>query len=73
MDVESIEGDDVVVDYNRTIHHTDRVLEALYNTVKDDKSSVIAYFSDHGEIIGKGHGFLDEGTEWFEIQMITIY
>lgn len=73
VDVESIEGDGVIVDYNRTIHHTDRVLEALYNTVKDDKSSVIAYFSDHGEIIGKGHGFLEEGTEQFEIPMITIH
>ncbi len=71
-DVEAIVGDGMVVDYDRTIHHTDRVLESVYNTIKDDESSVMLYFSDHGEIVGKGHGFLNEGAEQFEIPFVTF-
>ncbi|NDW08815.1 sulfatase-like hydrolase/transferase [Dysgonomonas sp. 520] len=58
IDKNSIPGDDIVADYDRSIHHTDRVFREIYGVMKDDlSSSVIYYISDHGEVIGKGHAF----------------
>lgn len=59
--------------YDRTIHYTDRVLKEVYEySLKKDKHSLIYYFSDHGESIGKGHGFMNEGIEQFEIPLVVI-
>jgi len=55
IDRMSIEGEGITVDYDRSIHHTDRVLMELYNVMEKDTSAVLCYFSDHGEVIGKGH------------------
>lgn len=66
------------LDYDRSIHHTDRVIGLLYNTianrgeVKAISSSLVFYFSDHGEIINKGHGFLDKDMDQFMIPFIVI-
>ncbi|PXV63362.1 glucan phosphoethanolaminetransferase (alkaline phosphatase superfamily) [Dysgonomonas alginatilytica] len=61
--------------YDRSISHTDRVLEKLYNSVlnrNDSASALIYYYSDHGEIIHLGHGFLNHGIEQFLIPFIVI-
>jgi len=55
IDEKSIPGAGIVTDYDRSIHHTDRVLREIYRIMENDTSSVILYFSDHGEVIGKGH------------------
>lgn len=66
------------LDYDRTIHHTDRVIGLLYNTIvnkldtKVASSSLVFYFSDHGEIINKGHGFLDKDMDQFMIPFVVI-
>ena len=57
--------------YNRTIHHTDRFLRAMHQVVLRDSSSVMLYASDHGEIIGKGHG-MREGRAQIEIPMLAF-
>lgn len=58
VDIKSIQGENIVTQYIRTIHHTDRMLEKVYNIMANDSvPSAIFYYSDHGEIIGKGHGF----------------
>ncbi|MEM8107945.1 sulfatase-like hydrolase/transferase, partial [Morganella morganii subsp. sibonii] len=52
-------------DYDLTIRHTDNVIGRLYNevtSVTDDY--IFIYTSDHGEIVGKGHGF-SKGAEQF--------
>lgn len=64
--------------YDKSLHHTDRVLKTIYNTVfaKDTTSSkLLYYFSDHGEIINSGHGFResDKLMDQFRIPFITIY
>ncbi|PXV63358.1 glucan phosphoethanolaminetransferase (alkaline phosphatase superfamily) [Dysgonomonas alginatilytica] len=62
-----------VTKYDRTIHYTDRVLKEIYDySIKNDKQSIIYYFSDHGESIGKGHGLINEGIEQFEIPLVVI-
>lgn len=66
------------LDYDRSIHHTDRVIGLLYNTIvnkldpKTASSSLVFYFSDHGEIINKGHGFLDKDMDQFMIPFVVI-
>ncbi len=74
IDKQGIPGDDndVVVNYDRSIHHTDRMIQKIYQTVQQDKSYFILYFSDHGENIGLGHGFMGYGAHQFEIPYVTI-
>lgn len=63
------------IEYDRSIHHTDKVLKSLYdNFVReaDDISSLIFYFSDHGEIINKGHGFSEDNINQFLVPFVVI-
>lgn len=63
------------LDYDRTIHHTDRVLQLLNNIVEHtagESSGIIYYYSDHGEIINKGHGALERNMDQFLIPFIAI-
>lgn len=64
IDQKAITGQGVVTDYDRSIFHTDRVLKGIYSLMKTDSSAVALYFSDHGEVIGKGHsmGWLQDYT-----------
>lgn len=57
-------------DYDLTIRHTDNVIGRLYDEVTlvtDDY--IFIYTSDHGEIVGKGHGF-SKGAEQFLIPFL---
>ena len=61
------------VDYDRTIHHTDRVLREIYKIIEKDTSSIIYYISDHGECLKlKGHGFINGSISQFEVPMLFI-
>lgn len=57
-------------DYDLTIRHTDNVIARLYDevaSVTDDY--IFIYTSDHGEIVGKGHGF-SKGADQFLIPFL---
>lgn len=56
--------------YDRSIHHTDRVLREIYNILKDDKNSIAIYISDHGEIVGRGHGYMQQYKDQYSIPLI---
>lgn len=75
QDAEALPADpsisQTILDYNRTIHHTDRFLRKSHELIANDSSSVMIYFSDHGELIGKGHG-MNYGKSQIEIPMVTI-
>lgn len=58
-------------DYNRSIHHTDRFIKEMHEVMLQDSSSVMLYASDHGEIIGKGHG-MTEGTAQIRIPLMAF-
>lgn len=60
------------VNYDRSIHHTDRTLREITKIALQDSSSVIYYMSDHGEIINTGHGFIGQSVEQFHSPLITI-
>jgi glucan phosphoethanolaminetransferase (alkaline phosphatase superfamily) len=72
-DAEAIPGNKSLVnEYDRSIHHTDRVLRKIYNVMQQDSTAVFFYFSDHGEILGKGHGPWKNGRAQFDIPLLTI-
>lgn len=60
-----------VNDYNRTIHHTDRLIKEAHELMGEDQDAVLIYFSDHGEVVGKGHG-MSYGRNQIEIPLFTI-
>ena len=64
----------VLNDYLRCIHHTDRVIQAIYETmssVSDD--FVILYFSDHGESLARCHGYTgDDASKQLPIPLFCI-
>jgi len=71
-DKQALSDDYPASDYDRSIHHTDRFLKGFYELIKQDSSFVFIYLSDHGEIVNKGHGLLNEGAAQFEIPFVTI-
>ncbi|MEX6250088.1 phosphoethanolamine transferase [Providencia hangzhouensis] len=67
-DAEALKSDD----YDLTIHHTDRVINEIYQVAgRKTGSFVILYTSDHGEIVGEGHG-LRKGKEQYEIPLMAV-
>lgn len=60
------------LDYDRSIHHTDRTLKEITNIAFRDSSSIVYYISDHGEIINTGHGYVSQGVKQFHIPLVTI-
>jgi len=65
-------GSTLQTDYDRSIHHTDRVMREIYNVMQQDSTAVFFHFSDHGEILGKGHGPWKNGIAQYDIPLITI-
>ncbi|WP_179854731.1 sulfatase-like hydrolase/transferase, partial [Gilliamella sp. wkB171] len=61
-------------DYDRTIHHTDRVIKEIYTILKEKLDDfILIYTPDHGEIVNLGHGLLRKSKEFsnqFEIPLM---
>ena len=74
-DKKHIKGDDKISRFDRSIHHTDRVLKEIYHIMnQNDTSSVFYYVSDHGQSFEHlGHGFLDSNVSQFEVPMVVIH
>lgn len=83
FDAEAIPGgyaDTAVVDYDRSLYHTDRVLREIYKIASSKgQSSFIYYAPDHGEMVGMGiigvglgHGPWKDGKAQFEVPVIAI-
>lgn len=72
VDDDAIPGRELVDEYDKSIHHTDRVLRNIYNLAQQDSSYLIYYISDHGEIIGKAHGTLSGGIGQFEVPVVIL-
>ncbi|NDV79155.1 phosphoethanolamine transferase [Dysgonomonas sp. 511] len=72
-DAETISGNNTVTNqYDRSIHHTDRVLREIYQVMTQDSTALLLFFSDHGEIVGKGHGPWKDGVAQFDIPFVAI-
>lgn len=66
------DNEDPICQYDRSIHHTDRVLRGIAGYIEKEPSSCMVYFSDHGEKVGIGHGLMTIGKEQFEIPYLTV-
>ncbi len=72
----NVDSDDIIAlqnsdAYDRSIHHTDRIL----NTILEKANKLLVdyefiYVSDHGEIINKGHGFSTDNNEMYLVPLI---
>jgi len=61
------------LEYDRSIHHTDRLTRKIYNIMEQEDSSVLYYFSDHAELVENGgHGVLVMEQGLFDIPLVTI-
>ena len=61
------------LEYDRSIHHTDRLLRKIYNIMLQDNSSILYYFSDHAELVENGgHGVLVFDKGLFDVPLVTI-
>jgi len=50
---------DIEVSYLSSIHHTDSIVDSVFSYIDSTPDQDLAiYFSDHGEVIGKGHGLI---------------
>lgn len=71
-DAIAIPGKNRIDEYDRTIHYTDRFIGAMNNIAQNYKPSVVYYFSDHGEVVGKGHGMKHGGLVQFKVPILVF-
>jgi len=75
IDAHAITGaPSAILDYDRSLHHTDRLVASIYDFLHINSSNYVLFYSpDHGEIIGLGHGLTFGGTDQYEIPMMMKY
>jgi len=67
------EGNNKNVHYDRSIHHTDRVLREIYRIMKADTSAILYYISDHGQDLEMGgHSLINGSILQFDVPMFII-
>lgn len=64
----------IISSYDKSIHHTDRFLKALYEySLLNDEQSIIIYFSDHGADPHRDvHGLIGYVESEFEIPFVIL-
>lgn len=73
VDARCLENKDETVEYDRSIHHTDRVLRYIYKSVQNSHENVVMYyFSDHGEVINQGHAFVNRWKVQYKVPLVII-
>lgn len=61
------------LEYDRSIHHTDRLMQGIYGIMRQNDSSVLYYFSDHAELVENGgHGVLVFDQGLFNVPLVAI-
>lgn len=73
IDTKSLGSVGKTIDYDKSIHHTDRLLRMIYESLESiGDDFFIYYFSDHAEVINEGHGILNRGKDQYRIPLVTI-
>jgi glucan phosphoethanolaminetransferase (alkaline phosphatase superfamily) len=76
-DTKALGTSDEVADYNKTIHHTDRLLREIYRIAGTlDENVLLYYYSDHGEVVGEngaaGHGIPDRYKIQYHVPLVVM-
>ncbi|GAB6011631.1 sulfatase-like hydrolase/transferase [Viscerimonas tarda] len=72
-DTEALGSSGETIEYDKSIHHTDRVLKEIYNVTKSlDENALVYYYSDHGEVINVGHGILNKYKIQYRIPLVVM-
>lgn len=59
-------------DYDASVFNTDRFISQIIEQAdRSLKNYKLVYVSDHGEVIGAGHGFPTKDNEMYQIPLIT--
>ena len=56
---------DQAIRYDATIKKTDRIIKEIIKNITTN--SIVIYVSDHGEVIGKGHGLARPSKDQFDV------
>lgn len=73
IDTKALGSKGATNEYDKSIHHTDRVIAQLYDVVKDQGDTfTILYYSDHAEVVNLGHGMSDRYKDQFTIPLVVI-
>lgn len=58
--------------YDASIYHTDETINAIIDMAnKKLKNYKLIYVSDHGEVVGHGHGYPTDNNEMYKVPMIV--
>lgn len=58
-------------DYDKSIHHTDRVISNVFEYLEmSGKKYSVLFTSDHGEVVGRGHGYVNDGGKQLFVPLV---
>jgi glucan phosphoethanolaminetransferase (alkaline phosphatase superfamily) len=57
--------------YDASIHHSERVIQVVAQTISHDPRALMIYVPDHGEIVNVGHGLAEFVRVQYEIPLIA--
>jgi heptose-I-phosphate ethanolaminephosphotransferase len=57
--------------YDASIHHTERVIQFVAETISRDPRSLLIYVPDHGEIVNVGHGLAGFTRQQYEVPLLA--
>ncbi|WP_163264097.1 phosphoethanolamine transferase [Dysgonomonas sp. 216] len=72
-DTKALGSDGKTIEYDKSVHHTDRVLREAFSTInKAHQKALIYYFSDHGEQVNVGHSIPNKWKSQYQVPLIII-
>lgn len=73
IDTHALGSKGKTIEYDKSIHHTDRMISELFKILEKQKESfVILYYSDHAEKINIGHSMLNKYKDQYKIPLVLI-
>jgi len=63
---------DLDASYDATIKRSDKIVHDIFEQASKSAASAAFYFSDHGEVVGKGHGLAFPSKEQYEVPFFVF-
>lgn len=73
VDTQALGSKGATIEYDKSIHHTDRVLAQIYEVLDHQSDDfLMLYYSDHAEVVNLGHAISNRYKEQFRIPLVLI-